>query len=828
MSSTVYKSDALRLESESRDINIEWSIEEFERFMRLKGWKYTIIKGRLEDVDSRCTILHTPLGIQSSKCLFKGIPDKNTDIIFSSSFMCIDNLVSSNEDITLNSIYFQYSKEFRNEQFTGTGLCNLIVNRCNLPKADILHNLFNKCTIYHLENSKTIYKRIYSCFVAFDIDEIKLRIHGDIRNSFVCSINKSRNIHINIEYVYPLADYLRVSMDSCFQDLRDTSINIYNRDKKSDQTLLIRGCFRKLDSCKVDISNLYRLVGMEDCFADIKNNLLGSTIDLSETAVSDIYRCFNSSEIDTLILPETIKYMINMTNKSRNMQWPKIVFTGHINTINNNMFYEYHGRVEVEYRTDTIKEIVLTTTELSELPKSLSRINCGYIKNAKYAEFNSDDFPCLKEPDSKQFKNCVALQRVILPNIDLMIGEQLFSGCYNLRTIVLGADIKVIGDSVFDSLNDNNTPVTIYTINNSETYRRLYNLIYESDRYTGYLIDLVGVNSLEEAIAASNTTCNNNSAEIKRYKFLLNNDTLFGDKYRNILNNDDALSMFPLLYKYNQYEGVSFTGQKYLSQFEVAELPDITCFNLPMKKDVINTIVKNSAWQDMYSKKGLTGEYREFIDAISYHIYNSVRKLILDIANIAENKLANVSSIVAHFMLQGSTTIFVKYKDCMIYKYKTRNDDYVISVRHNEVETILSSPYIHSDMFKVDSELYHRCGVLSIYNEINNHDRIGLRDNKQEKVFFCGGESNYNIIFANLVSNHLSHSQILIANESNIQIYYDIFTGKYWVGNMDVVNCGLKVGKKSDTLKEALGYWSSHTHKTSINLYSIQDGRDDE
>lgn len=485
-----------KLKSQVGDINVEWSIGDFKYYMNHMGYSYNLYEYGdvsktyiLDDVDARCSILHTPTGVSQTVCLFKGEVKEPVTIIFGKNFENV-NAITWNDNVRISKLHFQAGGYVHT--FAGAGLRGLSIGESNLPNVKVLSSMFECCTIDNrVDWDKYEYDGIKCCF-----DEL-------------CT---SGDINLN-------AHHLAYS----FNKIADTTLNIRNNLKGERN---IHGCFHGLNNCKVkisskfyneceidstfvncidtqfDISRIHGKICLDESFNNCNNSVTGEVEVVLPHGTKRVTNCFRSYTIDSSLYKITIPAtVISMHNIPKRTNKVKIIFTGDRKYISCDI--DINEDDIVEYETDTI-EIAESVRDMRmmQLPDTL----VSFTGKCRFKASNSYDvvadmrrFKRLKDVPNDFFHDYRELTRVILGDSIEYIGVKAFYNCTALKQIILGGNIRDIDRCGFPTIIFKTGSLKIYLVKGSVTEHTIRHFI--ESRVSHINNDLfVYVNSVDEAV----------------------------------------------------------------------------------------------------------------------------------------------------------------------------------------------------------------------------------------------------------------------------------------------------------------------------------------
>ena len=438
-----------RLEKTVCDENSYWTLNDFEYYMKSKGYTYNIENNTIYSVDVRCKYLHIPMGVSKIDCLYNGIPHKDTVIIIPSSVITIFDIstISNRKMTEISSVLFQKSTraEIGSDKINCDGLKLLkITGKANLPDRRVVNNLFNKCEIHKLKYTCRI-PGLYGCF-------------NNIKNS---------------EIILSNSGYSGVGdIDRSFVDVCNSKITISARNAK--RMIVISRSFNYMDYSELDLSGVKISTMLESSL----NYVVGMQ---SLTLLTDcmIRGSLENSDIRRLSINITDKVRINhpIGNRQTILElWIVVTkssfssgrgYSGELNTtIFEGYKKEYYSGLEWRFY-DAVED------------KEISKDDVGLDMKEKYAvqtlgeyAFEDIDFPdnIVSTKTSKVFSTCeidvfdsAKFPLLEMFNVDtwgingarIMILEnsiksmyRIVGKCSNITRIIVGKQFEDIGSLV--------------------------------------------------------------------------------------------------------------------------------------------------------------------------------------------------------------------------------------------------------------------------------------------------------------------------------------------------------------------------------------------
>ena len=206
---------------------------------------------------------------------------------------------------------------------------------------------------------------------------------------------------------------------------------------------------------------------------------------------------FNEAQIDSVILPNTIKNIGNHAFQGSTLKTAILPESG-VEYIGEGVFNGciYMNNVVLPQDLTYINNLMFLncqslTSESFVIPQSVTKIGadafsgCDLLTEinlpSNITDIGMNAFSgCSKLtniilPESittledRVFSNCSSLNSIIIPNSVTSIGDNVFNNCNSLRTITLSNTLKSLGDNVFNycSLNNITIPSTVESIGKS-------------------------------------------------------------------------------------------------------------------------------------------------------------------------------------------------------------------------------------------------------------------------------------------------------------------------------------------------------------------------
>lgn len=795
-----------------KDKDYALSYDEFKQYMQYNGWNYTITKDSagldISYVDSKCTLLHLPVGTVQSSYLFRDNIEPETEIIINGDFLKLENLLFANkkEKVKLKSIHIQKNRYNAERILDLCGLQNIYVTDCiSLSCNAGLNNAF--CNSY-IKNIKCTDKCILEyCSGSFNNSCIHsgiLQVSKVMRDSF----NGAYKSHI--EFTRTCAE-VRQSFNGCDR----CYINIVNRKNSNIQQFMFQS-FTGMSECVIKLDKCANLYSMSECFDE--SNILDTsnsdsadnTLDLSRTKLKTISECFYNSNITRIRLPETIQRIKNKNSKIT------FVLTGNIKEIKQELFSVDYYNVNVDYETQSIESMDSLPFRLSKLPPTLTTIK-GLAAQLSDEDlvFDTRSFTKLNKLSNNEFLGCGGLRTLIIPNIQRIECEKLFCYCDDLSDIVFGEDLEYINTSVFNTMDSKYDVMRVYIVKNSLTDLTLKRCMNGCN----VMLDIVYVDSIDEAVHRA-TSIGVPQSVINRSRMLINQNDNFGKLFSELeAQGDEGVAAFPFLYKaYNiiskrkNLTGAEAEAEK-AKQFTIDVSTEESRETLPISDDL-----SCSAWQ-------VIGKYRKshYGDELDKLLYLSLRKMLLDISSQWDGSVVPMKyndSMINH-IIDGNFTgackwyndgeIIAGYKDNLLIHLGISNN-LLILIHNSKIEGIFraylkGALYVNNSTFSLRQVLK---STINVYDLLNEHDIIKVH-------LVSSSELIANISNCRLNSCNLSrigiNKEFLLMKKQFISIYqvplmgcvlYNVFSGKYCIGNIS--NEQFNISKKFNSFRDAMHY----------------------
>jgi len=528
------ESEAQRLDAEAIDPEVVWSFEDFDKFMRLHNYSYTI-KGKrdywgkvtvdnykkfknltLTKIDDNCKIVHLPKELYSVEGMYAynrdidyfiipygiyEIEQLHTDIIrrkedYKEYRFSIKHFYT--QDTVDNRCVNRYVKRFKGINYIDfkeplilqSGEYMDTFNNCTMPKLlfngtiDSLNNCFNECVFTET-----------SCIDFVDIDMID--------NSF-CNIRiKKATFGKGVRLIA--------------KSVNETALEeIHFREDNNIEK--IRESFKNCNLTKVDFSNLHRIKVLgEESFSNcaIENIKLSNNIAYIEKGF------LRNCPIKSIELPENISSIyypiggkdtvVKYTGKNKELTGDKLY------GISENDKYDF-GDVFT-----SLGEVALKTCKGSiTLPKSITVLKKGSFSEAKMKIYDTLSTPKVDTIPSECFAKKVDINIVILNDNIKKISSNAFYKMAGINKIIISAKASGFEQEAF-SLMDTECIRPIFYVVSSNEYAKSF---LKSKNITFKEID-----SIEDVTKTNNDI-------IDTYKLLYGADQKYSEFFEEPYIND--------------------------------------------------------------------------------------------------------------------------------------------------------------------------------------------------------------------------------------------------------------------------------------------------
>lgn len=796
------------------DINCIISLKEFEQYMKYMQWAYKLQKrdGRctLSYVDSKCTFLHIPSGVDDSKCLFSDVPSPDTKIIFNPEFTYCGRMCEGVEGVELKWLHFQGRVIGNGDKvgcMCGEGFSNIKAECINIENVTEVTNTFNNCEIKKITCTCSY---LFGSFNTLkNCNECRINIRHNDNVSGIRPVSESL-CNMENSSLYLVCESNTAIQNSVYQCTRCNIDVRMNGTSKNNKHITYYKSFNILNNCNVAIDkNIDKIsLSFKDCTGTgtIKQ-------DIEHSSLIELQSSFISSYLKEIRLPDTVQDVYYVEDEDLE-GYPKIVFTGNIRELNTDLIGGAMECMDVDYDTDTI-ESMGNVRAIKKLPKTLKRFGkClrGYLENQK--EFCTDICPMVEELESNQFDHCGSLQRLIIGNnIKDLDDSFVMCGCIGLKDIILGDNIENIVDIKINT----NRVINIYVKNKTTTYETLMDWLTVNN-HCSQLFNIVEINDIKSTISNLKSY---NLVKINRSIMLINNSEELTEIYGCIKDDIEAMELFPQLYKLTKR---MTTIHEFNSQFNIKVPPKIHDINPEGRssKPLTSKILRNMHNKiDRYVTNALNRGAN--IETVK-HVYESCRKLYVDMYKLACIDIEYSFSIDIEYLdslfnNSDSYRVAAGYDKNAIVRI---DDSYIASIRDDAIEFVLYTGVFNKRSFgvfkfeQIKPGLFD-CGMTSMYDTLEDSDDI-IADVHDTILSLGKGRA---IIHDWRLSTELAiavESQFIAVAELRVpfcgDIIYDIFTGRYMLGkNSNSVLTRILVQKKFNTLDETLEFLSKVSKK---------------
>ena len=481
------------LDKEALDENVEWSLERFRDYMKLKGWSYELKKDKndisdgyyvLSNIHPYCDIIHVPVGVTEVENLYSDIPQKHIKkVIFSNTVVnvrrFIPDYIEHDNYISVGDIIFQkcnkISRKVNNVDMIGLRKLN-ITGKITLPSScmNSIESIYEDCIIHNNLEVDSNYNIKYS-FRNSKFKQNKLRVNCKSLDSSFSEVENVKEVYI---------DNNITNISSSFNNAKIECINF----ERAINLCNISNSFKELNITVVDMSRCERLIRlMGNTFFNC--NLLRNIV-LPDTVRSIACNVANGTLINHVKLPRDLEQLIfDAFNRDTEYLMDK-----GIKELSQNLLMRYEGQIikSEGYELKTIKSQAFISASSYEyeinLPSSICNIEERGFEKSNITIFDSAKFPNLHEIPSKCFLNCQKLNIVILDNNIQSIKGQSFRNCNNIDIIILGNNVIELSASAFSNMQSVKNPIC-YAIKGSKAYKEMKKLG----------IAIIEVNSVDEA-----------------------------------------------------------------------------------------------------------------------------------------------------------------------------------------------------------------------------------------------------------------------------------------------------------------------------------------
>ena len=686
------KSVASSLDAEAIDPRVVWSFKDFDKFMKIHNYSYTIkgvrsFKERRSDneiatvdnykeytqlilmkIDDNCKIVHLPKELY----YVEGMYDHNRHIdylILPSSIVAIEQLhtdiIEDKEDdkeykFSIKHFYTQNTRGSRSiMRLDGIKYIDfqeplIIQNWC-------YSNAFNNCNIQKLLFNGTV-ESLIKCFnkcVFTETSCIDFANIDTIDRSF-CDINiKKATFSENIRIIE--------------KSFNRTALNEI-QFKENNNIAAIRESFEKCNITKVDLSNLHELKGLEtESFMNngkLKDVILNKELEhvcrrvFSNCAIENIKlhnkltiiedEFLGRCPIKKIELPENIEVVCYpIGGKDTVVKYTGInkeLTSNKIHNLSEDDKYDF-GEVFTELHTLALERCNADIT----LPASIRKLNGGSFNMADMSVYDT----------------------LSTPNVSI-IPSECFTGKGNINTVILNDNIKDVCSHAFYRMGG-------------------INKIIISAKASGFKKEAFSGMDTEFVHPIFYVVSSNESAK----KFLNDNDILFKeiDSIEDVMKtNDDAIATYKLIYG---------GDQKYSEFFEEPYINDIdTLMNVSDRIDRLDDI--------SFGKNKLdTTKFRE----LDIETYYCVQKFAYDTYEKMYNYCKDKGVCKVHESLTdkfiGTANLFTRlfdnnamcYTEEFIYKFSSAEDTVVkalLTASPNGSIIVVSSSLLNKQSNRLD------------------------------------------------------------------------------------------------------------------------------
>lgn len=770
------------LDKEALDENVEWSLERFRDYMKLKGWSYELKKDKntisdgyyvLSNIHPYCDIIHVPVGVTEVENLYSDIPQKHIKkVIFSNTVVnvhrFIPDYIEHDNYISVGDIIFQkcnkISRKVNNVDMVGLRKLD-ITGKITFPSScmNSIESIYEDCIIHNKLEIDSNYNIKYS-FRNSKFRQNKLRINCKGLESSFSEIENIKEVYIG-NNINIIASSFNNAKIECINF--EGALNLYN----------ISNSFKKLNITVADMSkckNLIRLMGNT-----FFNCSMLETIILPDSITSIAYSVANGTLVKQVKLPKQLDQLIFDAFNTDTV----FIMNKETKELTQNLLMRYEGQTIKSECNElkTIKSQAFISASSYEyeinLPSSICNIEERGFEKSNITIFDSAKFPDLHEIPSKCFLNCQKLNIVILDNNIQSIKGQSFRNCNNIDIIILGPNIIEFSASAFSNIQSVKNPIC-YAIKGSKAYNEMKKLGIA-------IIEVTSVDEARDIVLNSRKTAED---KIAKYEIFLDG-TIHSKLLEEPYIKDIGFSYKFINDMYNcekpENNNLSLDTSKYINI-------DIDCF--PNFRNYIESKnIKINNYADKADDKfiAMSNLFTYLYD--THPILNNTETLHKIIENSNIEILSHCySSKDRHILACGLSGIEDDTFECI---KNTMTMHLLIIIEADKIKFVV--PF-SMKYYKYASKITE--GSLIYNKNIENYFNIGKYLNTGDMISFNKISINNALIhpdYINTIMTSISNNFVTLGsrciNESKKTykaLLYDLYSQ-----NLFVVNCGTKVNK---------------------------------
>lgn len=510
------------------------TIEEFEDYMKSKGYKYSLSNGILSNVDARCRILRVPEGVHTLTDLIDSAEFELDELFIPETVNIISKMTTSEQGFgTIKKIVFENGNENSDEKVEeqqtlyGTGLVFINVEEIKLPLNRKIIGAFNYCILpseivlpLRMGDAKDSFN---NCKGLQYIKETGFRANRKVTLS---------NCFNNLEIDKLTIKNSGINLGECFCNSKIKEIDIVNTNENDKYSFC--AIFESFNNIS-DLTKLYIRLGkhnvhleksFNDCNSlavlDIKKSLITLREGFSNTALKSVrldngvgkikFPIFNDDT--TITFEETFNdiHSYRICTLKDTISNPLIMLSKDIRLGGAlmHLFETEDGKPDLERFSWLANVIELQGGE-------------GIYGFSKTTIFDSNYFPKVQEYNNiltgSQIKTCILRDNI------KTISDNAFMNNHKLREIILNNKIDKIPKNLFKNVNSG--VISVYIPSDSPIYDSL-----KKEYSRNIKVQIIPVNSIDDAILEVVPNELNNTKKAK-FQLMLN-----GGKYEEILENE--------------------------------------------------------------------------------------------------------------------------------------------------------------------------------------------------------------------------------------------------------------------------------------------------